>query len=253
MGKETTFEFENDVLKTYEDGEVAVIKVKGHVFDTITDLAESGKFISFINIAERAPHIKALLITCLHGCFNEAEYDKFLQRIMGAQQPAETSGIFEKIDRTREINILNRVITQLVEFKKISIMALQGHVVTPFFGSSLAADFRYASEDMEFSLAHLKYAIHPGGALPFFLQKFLGHSKAVEVLFRGDNINAKEALQLGLVNAIFPLEDFEALCMKKIHELCRLDLRAINTTKLLVNYSRTELRSYFDIESALLH
>jgi enoyl-CoA hydratase/carnithine racemase len=66
-------------------------------------------------------------------------------------------------------------------------------------------------------------------------------------------MTAQEALDLGLVTSVFPNADFENRCIEEIKTLCQLDLRVINHTKLLVNFSRAELRDYFDNESALLH
>ncbi|MCP4149255.1 MAG: enoyl-CoA hydratase/isomerase family protein [bacterium] len=249
------FNYEDEAIKSYVSENIAVIKIKGNVFDTITDLAESGKILSFINKAERASYIKVLLMISEPGALGDVEFGKFIQRMQPQQEgdSDEKKPVFEKLDRTREINILNRVISQLVEFKKISVMALQGDIVTPFFGGSLAMDFRYASEDMVYSLSHLKYGIHPGGALPFFLQHYLGHSKAVEILFKGGTITAKEAKELGLINEILPTHDFENQCLVELQKFCHLEQRVINTTKLLINFSRTALRHYFDLESALLH
>jgi enoyl-CoA hydratase/carnithine racemase len=257
MSMRDDFNFKSNEVHSYLKEDIAVIKIKSNVFDTLTDLAESGKMISLIQLAERIPDVKALLVTNEPGCMDEEKYDQFLHRILkrgiDPYAPEETRGIVQKIDRVREINILNRAINHLVEFKKISIMGLQGNIVTPFFGTSLALDFRYAAEDMSFSLAHLKYGLHPSGALPFFLPRYVSHSKAIEILFKCEKLNAQEALDLGLVNCILPAADFENHCLEEIEKICHLDTRIIHATKLLANFSRTELRNYFDIESALLH
>ncbi|MGD2085450.1 MAG: enoyl-CoA hydratase/isomerase family protein [Candidatus Aminicenantes bacterium] len=257
MSMRDEFNFKSNELHSYLKEDIAVIKIKCNVFDTLTDLAESGKMIFLIQLAERIPDVKALLVTNEPGCMDEERYDQFLQRILergiDPYAPEETKGIVQKIDRVREINILNRAITHLVEFKKISIMGLQGNIVTPFFGTSLAVDFRYAAEDMSFSLAHLKYGLHPSGALPFFLPRYVSHSKAIEILFKCEKLTAQEALDLGLVNSILPAADFENRCLEEIEKICHLDTRVIHATKLLANFSRIELRNYFDIESALLH
>jgi enoyl-CoA hydratase/carnithine racemase len=251
------FNVKTDEFQSYLKEDIAVIKIKCHVFDALTDLAESGKMISLIQLAERIPDVKALLLLNEPGCMDEEEYDKFLHRILDRgidpYAPEETQGIIQRVDRIREINILNRTISHLVEFKKISVMGLQGNIVTPFFGASLSTDFRYASEDMSFSLAHLKYGLHPSGALPFFLPRYINHSKAIELLFTCEKISGQEALELGLVNRILPSADFENHCLQEIDKLCHLDTRVIHATKLLANFSRVELRNYFDIESALLH
>jgi enoyl-CoA hydratase/carnithine racemase len=246
-----------DEFQSYLKEDIAIIKIKCHVFDALTDLAESGKFISLLLLSERIPDVKALLILNEPGCMNEEEYDRFLHGILDRgiepYAPDETRGVVQRVDRLREINILNRTISHLVDFKKISVMGLQGNIVTPFFGASLSMDFRYASEDMSVSLAHLKYGLHPSGALPFFLPRYVKHSKAIELLFRCDKIPADEALELGLVNRVLPGDDFENRCIQEIDKLCHLDTRVIHATKLLANFSRIELRNYFDIESALLH
>ncbi len=251
------FNFKTEEFHSYLKEDIAVIKIIRKVFETITNLGESGKLLSLIQLAERIPDVKALMIINEPGCMDEKEYDKFLHRILERGidpfAPEEEAGIIQKVDRVREINIINRTISQLVEFKKVSVNCLQGNIVTPFFGASLSVDFRYASEDMNYSLAHLKYGLHPTGALPFFLSRYVSHAKAIEILFKKEKISAEEALDLGLISAIFPPEDFENRCLREIEKICHLDTRVIHSTKLLANFSRTELRNYFDIESALLH
>lgn len=257
MSMRDDFNFKTNEIHSYLKEDIAVIKIKCNVFDTLTDLVESGKMISIIQLAERIPDVKALLILNEPGCMDEEKYDQFLHRILDRgidpYAPEETRNIVQKVDRAREINILNRTISHLVEFKKISVMGLQGNIVTPFFGTSLSVDFRYAAEGMSFSLAHLKYGLHPSGALPFFLPRYVNHSKAIEILFKCEKLTAEEALNLGLITAILPAEDFENHCLQEIEKICHLDTRVIHATKLLANFSRTELRNYFDIESALLH
>jgi enoyl-CoA hydratase/carnithine racemase len=251
------FNFESVELHSYLREDIAIIKIKCKVFDALTDLAESGKLISLIHAAERIPDVKALMIINESGCMDENEYDKFLHRILdrGIDPYAseEQKGVIQKVDRVREINILNRAINHLVEFKKIAVMALQGNIVTPFFGASLSVDFRYAAEDTSFSLAHLKYGLHPTGALPYFLPRYLGQSKAVELLFRGERISAREAMDFGLVNVVFSSGDFENKCIAEIEKICHLDTRVIHATKLLLHFSKAELQHYFDTEAALLH
>lgn len=251
------FNFMTDELEAYLDEDIAVMKIKCKVFDTITNLAESGKLFSLIQLAERIPDVKALVLFNEPGCMGEPEYDRFLKGILDRgidpDAPEEERGVVQRIDRTREINILNRMVLHLAEFRKISFICMQGEIVTPFFGAALAVDFRFAAEDVGFSLPHLKYGLHPTGALPFFLQRFLGRGNALDILFKRRAIGVKDAADMGLINEIFPSEGFESRCIKEVKAMCHLDTRVIHTTKMLVNYSRAELRKYFEIESALLH
>ena len=147
---------------------------------------------------------KLLLLINERCCFSEKEYSEFINSISG-----KGIGSGKEKIRLRQINILNRFIMEMMNFKKLVISCLSGNIVTPFFGASLSADFRFASEDMVFSLSHLKLKVHPSGALPYFLPKYVGFSKANELLFSDREISAKEALKLGLVNKILITDNFE--------------------------------------------
>ena len=134
-------------------------------------------------------------------------------------------------------------------YKKLIIDGLQGVVVTPFFGESLSADIRLASDDLCFSLAHKKFGLHPTGGLIFFLPRFVGQGKANEILLTTDVIDAKSALELGLVSHIFPNEDFEYSCIQTAKELAGLSQATIETTKKLSFNYKADLQNYFRQET----
>ena len=52
------FNVKTDEFQSYLREDIAVIKIKCHVFDSLTDLAESGKMIALIQLAERIPDVK---------------------------------------------------------------------------------------------------------------------------------------------------------------------------------------------------
>ena len=158
----------------------------------------------------------------------------------------------KRIMRARQMNTFRNFIMQMVDYRKLYIVGLQGCVVTPFIGTSLAADFRLATNDMKFSLAHIKYKLHPSGALPFFLERYVGHGKATEILLTGGEISAQEAYNLGMVNEILPKEDFENKCIEKAKKLCVLGPTCLRITKKLTYNFRDELERYFDIESKIV-
>ena len=136
----------------------------------MTDLETVDEHFSQYDLLENDPTIKALLIVNEHGIFGEEAYKEFLTEISGndlSQAPVQDFLDVDKwIFRAREIRILQRLILRILDFSKISISGLQGTVVTPFFGLSLASDFRFATEDMSFSLSHVKYGLQPTGGHP---------------------------------------------------------------------------------------
>jgi enoyl-CoA hydratase/carnithine racemase len=63
-------------------------------------------------------------------------------------------------------------------------------------------DIRIASEDAVFAESFVKIGIIPGDGGAWLLQRVVGVSKAAEMTFTGDPINAHEALACGLVSKV---------------------------------------------------
>ena len=122
--------------------------------------------------------------------------------------------------------------------------------MTPF--ACLSMDIRYATEGSQFVMAHNRYGLHPSGALPFFLSQYIHHSRALEVQFR-DEFSVDEALSLGLVNKIFPQDNFKKRCMHEIQHFIKCENSTISVTKRLTNYTRKALADYFLYEASLLN
>jgi len=242
-------------FETSIEDNVAIITIKEGVFHLVTDINESNLFISFIKETESTPDIKALFIVNKEGYFSADEYHEFITRIMGPQAECNDNSPpkFEHKDiRFREINILNKIIKVLSEYRKLCFSGINGDIVTPFIGAVLSMDIRYATEGTRFVMAHNRYGLHPSGALPFFLSQYIHHSRALEVQFR-DEFSVDEALQLGLVNKIFPVENFQKRCLHEIQHFIRCENSTISVTKRLTNYTMKALSDYFMYEASLLN
>ncbi len=235
---------------------VAVIKINAGAYDLVTDINESNLFLEFIKETESLPEVKALFIINEKEFYGESEYHNFITSIMGPQE--ECNGekgpprFIKKDIRFREINILNKIIKVLSEYHKLCFSGINGDIVTPFIGATLSMDIRYATEGTRFIMAHNKYGLHPSGALPFFLSQYIHHSRALEIQFRKE-FSVKEAHQLGLVNQIFPKENFNEKCMEEIQRFIRCENSTIRVTKRLTNYTRKALSDYFLYEASLLN
>jgi 2-(1,2-epoxy-1,2-dihydrophenyl)acetyl-CoA isomerase len=76
------------------------------------------------------------------------------------------------------------------------------------FGVSLAAacDLRVATERARFTLAFVRIGLCPDGGATWTLPRLVGPARALELLMTGDPVDATEALRLGLVNRVVPVE-----------------------------------------------
>lgn len=245
----------NEFFEISQQEAMALIYIKEKVFDLITDVNLSSQLMDFIDQVDQNPEIKVLIFYNAPKSFNDEQYDKFISRIMEKKGPIDKAGtpcFHEKNVRFREINILNNLIKRMAGLQTLVVSGIQGTVVTPFVGAAMVADFRYASENAVFSMAHNRHGLHPSGGLPFFLSSYLHHSKALEMMM-GENIPAKDALELGLVNKLLPNEDFKEQLIKEIQPYLKLPLCTIRDTKRLTNFSRKALGEYFEYEASLLN
>jgi enoyl-CoA hydratase/carnithine racemase len=245
--KRETFE------SSFED-HLVIITIKRGVYELVTDINESNILIDFIKESEGSPEVKAMLIINEPGRYGEEDYDTFITRTLGWQECTEKAPprFAEKDARFREINILNKIIKVLSEYRKLCFSGINGDIVTPFIGASLSMDVRFATEGSRFIMAHNKYGLHPSGALPFFMSQYIHHSRALEMQFR-DAFDVSEALALGLVNKVFPVEGFRESCLDEIRHFIRCENSTIGVTKRLTNYTRKALSDYFLYEASLLN
>ncbi|MBU2650889.1 MAG: enoyl-CoA hydratase/isomerase family protein [Bacteroidetes bacterium] len=249
------YHFERESFTTYSKGVVAIIRIKSKVFDLVTDLEESELMLDFIKKTEYDPQIMALLIINEPGCYGEDVYEQFMHKILELQPPEDNNAnpnFIQKNTRFREINILNKIVKGTAEYQKLSFIGIDGDIVTPFFGAALSADFRFASKGSKIIMAHKKYGLHPSGALPFFLGRYLGHSKAIEFQL-SDIIKVKKAMELGLINEIFETDEFEKLCLIGINNYLHCKTCTMRRTKQLTSFVNRDLNDYFQFEASLLN
>ena len=79
---------------------------------------------------------------------------------------------------------------------------------------SLACDIRIASENAKLGQPEINLGLIPGGGGTQRLTRLIGEGKTMEMVLTGDMIDAKTALDLGLINHVFPLEELEGKTME---------------------------------------
>lgn len=243
--------FKDEDFESYKLENIGVMKIKRNVFEIVTDLSESSKFIQSLSVVEKDINIDGILVLNENNCLGANEYTNYLNKVFshdGSDTKRTHLEISNPETRTRQLVILNSLIRKIVHSNKIIINALHGEIVTPFFGASLAADLRLASEDAVFLLSHSKMGVHPSGALPYFLPKYVGHAKASHILFCVDKITAKEALDLEIICEIIPKENFEEMCVAKVSQLLARGSNTMKCTKKLLANNYEDIDKYLNME-----
>jgi len=115
---------------------------------------------------------------------------------------------------------------------------------------TLAADIRIASLTATMGLTEARLAIIPGAGGTQRLPRFIGRGKAKELIFTGRRVDAKEALEIGLVNKICEPAVLmnEAKAMAAM--ICECGPIAIEQAKYAINVGlETDLATGLAIES----
>ncbi len=74
---------------------------------------------------------------------------------------------------------------------------------------ALACDLRIASDRASFGQSFVKIGMHADWGGTYFLPRLVGLSKALELCWTGDMVDAAEALRLGMVNRVVPHEHLD--------------------------------------------
>lgn len=81
---------------------------------------------------------------------------------------------------------------------------MEGNVCGGGYEMAMACDLRILSESGRIAQPEINLGVFPGSGGIFRLPKLVGASKAMEMMFLGEFIDAEDCLRLGLVNRLAP-------------------------------------------------
>jgi 2-(1,2-epoxy-1,2-dihydrophenyl)acetyl-CoA isomerase len=110
---------------------------------------------------------------------------------------------------------------RLWSMPKPTIAAIGGPAAGAGLSLALACDLRYAVPGAVLTTAFAKVAFAGDYGGTWFLTRLVGSSKAKELYYFSERLAAEDALRLGIVNAIFPPEDFEREVMERARRLAQ--------------------------------
>ncbi len=120
--------------------------------------------------------------------------------------------------QAREFGQIGQAAFSLIEtMSKPVIAAINGFTLGGGCELAMACDFRFCTEKSQFGQPEVRLGVTPGFGGTQRLPRLVGLGMAKEILYTGDNINAQEALRIGLVNKIIP----EAELMEYVKKIAK--------------------------------
>jgi len=115
------------------------------------------------------------------------------------------------------------------------IAAVNGFALGGGCEISMACDIRYASENALFGQPEAGLGITPGFGGTQRLARHIGLGKAKEIIYTCKNIKAPEALELGLVQAVYPIEELMPAALKTAEKIAANAPIAVRACKKAIN------------------
>jgi enoyl-CoA hydratase/carnithine racemase len=116
--------------------------------------------------------------------------------------------------------------------RKPVIASVQGHVLGAGCELAMLCDLTIAADNALFGEPEIHFSVSgPSMVMPWII----GFKKARELLYTGDMIDAKQALDLGMVNHVVPAAELEAATMKFARRVALISPEALAMTKLAIN------------------
>jgi enoyl-CoA hydratase len=118
---------------------------------------------------------------------------------------------------------------------KPTIAAVQGHCLAGACELAMACDITIAAENAVFGEPELKFG---AGIVAMILPWIAGPKQAKEIIFNGiDNLSAREALRLGLVNRVVPNGTHLTAALAMARRIAAIDPELMRQTKKAINHT----------------
>ncbi len=110
----------------------------------------------------------------------------------------------DEAEFSRTIDLYMRVAAAFRACPKPVVAAVHGHALAGGFELALICDLRIAADDALFGLPDAPLGLSPTSGMTYLLPRVIGLGRAMELALRAENIDASEALRIGLVSQVVP-------------------------------------------------
>lgn len=148
------------------------------------------------------------------------------------------------------IHTIRNLFSFIERLNKPVIAAINGSALGGGTELALACDMRLASKNSSMGLTETRLGIIPGAGGTQRLPRLIGLGKAKELIFTGRKIDAREAMESGLVNRVCEPDALIPECMEMARAISENGPIAVQQAKYAINHGvETDLDTGLAIES----
>ena len=100
-------------------------------------------------------------------------------------------------------------VQRVVACEKPVIAAVNGPSAGAGFGLALACDIRLVASSAKLTAGYVRRGLSPDAGVSYFLPRHVGLARASDILLSGRDVDAAEALLIGLATMVIPDAEFE--------------------------------------------
>jgi len=190
-----------DFLKYEQVGHVVTLTMnEPEKRNPLTGNTAVPEFLAAIDRIHNDARVRAVILTGAGSAFSSGGDVRNMLR----QANGEVTGMQIRHEYRTGIQ---RIPLALFNLEVPVIAAVNGAAVGAGLDLACMCDVRIASEKARFAESFVKLGIIPGDGGAWLLTRLIGMSRAAEMVFTGDTIDARQAEQWGLVSRVVPPEE----------------------------------------------
>jgi len=180
----------------------------------VIDLQMMDELAQAVSDIESRPEISTIVITSHSSSFSA-----------GVDVAAHT---LDKVEAM--LSKFHAVIRALVNTKKVTIAAVNGHCLGGGAELAMVCDLVYTTEDAQWGFPEIKLGCYPPVAVTA-LAALVGQKHAADLILTGRTISGSEAASIGLANRAVPKDQLEDVVEDALEHLSKLSPAALAITK----------------------
>jgi len=217
------------LLKKAVDGPVTTLTIdRADTMNPLGAVGDGDEFAAVCTAINRDLNTRCVILTGAGRAFSAGGDIKAMRDksgTFGGTTPAISDGYRDNIHMMlRALNLLRVPV----------IAAINGPAIGLGCDVACLADIRIASEKAKFGVTFLKLGIIPGDGGTWILPRVIGQSRAAELFYTGDVIDATTAQDWGLVSRVVPHDDLLVEAHKLAKKIAAMPPHALRQAKNLL-------------------